>query len=288
MRSWIPGVVAVLAVGCGGGSSPSTPSVVATPAPAATPLPGPSFRDGATDEPLGAQITPATPTLDAVVSVRAPGFLVREQRYDGRPIFLWPGDEGYVRELAYKTEFTDGSFRMVKWASGFTWTLDGDLQDDPAVVRKVREVAAEITRVTGLSITIGPGGACVLVIDPSDPDIEGAVALARTTYRGANIASARVVFASRPEIAGGARSDYRNTLLHEMGHVMGLGHSPSDRDVMTPGSGPGAKVGEFQAGEATCLRLMYLYRKAGNFPPDRDPAVSTARDATPRTRVIVD
>ena len=60
------------------------------------------------------------------------------------------------------------------------------------------------------------------------------------------------------------------------------------REVMTPGSGPGAKEAQFQAGEAACLRMMYVHRQAGNFPPDRDPVLGASRYASPRTEVIVD
>jgi hypothetical protein len=112
--------------------------------------------------------------------------------------------------------------------------------------------------------------------------------VARTFYRGPTIVSARVAFKTRQEISGGRRSEYRNTLLHEMGHVMGLGHSPSDHDVMRPQTGSGSKEAHFQEGEATCLRMMYLHRKAGNLPPDRDVALGAAAAAVTRTVVIVD
>jgi Matrixin len=81
-----------------------------------------------------------------------------------------------------------------------------------------------------------------------------------------------------------------NTFLHEMGHVLGLGHSPDRREVMTPGAGPGTNVSEFQSGEALSLHMMYFHRAAGNQSPDRDPAfrARSAADAIPTTVEIVD
>ena len=115
-----------------------------------------------------------------------------------------------------------------------------------------------------------------------------AVGQATVSYRGATIVGARVVFWRRFEIAGGPQAQYSNTFLHEMGHVIGLGHSPRVTDVMTPADGPGTSQGAFQPGEVTSLHMSYAHRRPGNYFPDRDPAVSAASSATPRVTVIVD
>jgi hypothetical protein len=260
---------------CGGGGRSSSPSGVAAPSPSPTPPPAAAARNGWTEEAVDADIAPPSPAVGTSVVVEAPGFLRREQIFDGAPIVLWPSDETYVRTLVYDWEFTDGTFRMVRWPQPFTVSLDGDLAGDPAVVAKMEEVAAEITRLTGLPITIAPGGQVLVVINPSILD-DGAIAQTSLTTRGAAVTEARVEFANRPEITGGGRSDYRNTLLHEMGHVMGLSHSSSNRDVMTPALGPGTKEGQFQPDEATCLHMMYAHRQPGNLPPDRDAALGAA------------
>lgn len=275
--------------GCGGGgsSAPSNvPVATPTPAPAPTPAAVPITRNGWTEEVVTADVAPPSPSIGAAVTVQAPGFLPREQRFDGSPIFLWPSEEAYVRQLVYDWEFSDGTFRMLRWTQPFTVSLDGDLATDPAVMAKTEEVTAHITQVTGLPITIGPGGEVTVRINPAILD-EGAIALTSLTSRGAAITGATIEFADRQEISGGGGSDYRNTLLHEMGHMMGLGHSASNRDVMTPGEGPGTKEGVFQPQEATCLHMMYFHRQPGNLPPDKDPALGTMSSEV-RRFVIVD
>jgi hypothetical protein len=219
--------------------------------------------------------------------VRAPRYLFREQLFSGATVYLWPEEEDYVDALVYQ-EFTDGSFRMTRWPGPFTITLDGDLGDSEPIVGKVREVAAEIKRVTGLDLSVGPGGACVIALNSNIVATEDAVGVAHLSFQGANIVRAEVSFSNRGEITGGGGSDYRNTLLHEMGHVLGLLHSLRDDDVMTPGRGPGTKVAQYQPHEAAALHMMYAHRTAGNRHPDKDAALGATSTAVPRHAVIRD
>jgi hypothetical protein len=277
----------VALAGCGGGSSgPTQPT---TPTPAATPPAGtvvPVVRDGTTDEPVAAQVDPAAPLIGDRISVTAAGFLRREQRFEAADIFLWPGESSYIHDVAY-WEFTDGTFRTIRWNEPFTITLDGDLADDPAIVAKAQEVAAEASRHIGFPVRVGPGGAVTIGVDESLEE-EDAVAEATVSFRGAVISSARIVFWRRFEIAGGPQAQYPNTFLHELGHVIGLGHSPRVTDVMTPADGPGTRQSVFQPGEADCLHMSYAHRRPGNYFPDRDATLAAASSAIPRTTVIVD
>lgn len=275
--------IAVLTA-CGGGNGP-TPLPSPSSAPPATQPAAPAFLDGVTGAAVGAQVAPAAPANGQAVTVTAPGYLTRRQLFTGAPFQLWRATEDYVHEFAF-TEFNDGSFRTTRWTAPFVVTLDGELATNEAVVAKTREVIAEVQRTTGMAVTLGTGGAVVIRIDPDILEAEDAIGLADLRFQGATIVGAELSFASRAEIVGSARADYANTLLHEMGHALGLDHSKDVRDVMTPGSGPGTRVATYQEGESTALRMMYVHRAAGTFFPDRDPGVAAASAARPVRRII--
>ena len=277
----------VLNWSCGGSSSPSTP----TPQPSATPTPAaeaPEVIDGWKHEPVAAEVNPPIVGLGQAVVVRAPGFLAREQRYELEPIALWPAEPAYVRELVYDWEFEDGSFRMVRWEqSSFTLTLEGALGNDGGVRARARQVLAEISRRTGLEGSIGPGGEVVIDVDSSVAD-QQAAAIARLRTRGTTITGGTISFVSRQEIIGGPGSAYHNTFLHEMGHIIGLAHSPDMSDVMTPAGGRGTTVDAYQRNEAIALHMMYRHREPGNFPPDRAPELGASSPGALRNPVIID
>jgi len=244
--------------------------------------------DGWTERPVpAAEATPPTVGLGNGVVVRAPGYLEREQRYAFEPIALWPAEPSYVRQLVYDWEFTDGSVRMIRWDQAFTLTLEGALANVGAVRSRAREVVDEIARRTGLQVSIGPGGEVVIKIDPSVADQEAA-AQARLSFRGSTIIGGTVSFVSQAEIVGGPGASYQNTFLHEMGHIIGLAHSPSRGDVMTPAEGRGTTVDVYQRDEAIALHMMYFHREPGNRPPDKDPQLVGASGASPRYTVIID
>ena len=269
-----------------GGSSPSTP----TPRPTVTPVPAaeaPEVIDGWTEQPVTAEANPPTVGFGNGVVVRAPGYLAREQRYASEPIALWPAETAYVRQLVYDWEFSDGSFRMVRWGQPFTLTLEGALANAGAVRSRAREVVDEIARRTGLQISIGPGGEVVIKIDPSVAD-QDAAAVASLSFRGSTITGGTVSFVNQAEIVGGAGASYHNTFLHEMGHIIGLAHSSSRGDVMTPAEGRGTTVDVYQRGEAIALHMMYFHRDPGNRAPDKDPQLVAASGASPRYTVIID
>lgn len=285
-------VAALLFLGpaCGGSSSPSTPSPAPRPTPTPTPANqpvAPTVIDGWNEGALQAEATPATVSSGDRVAVSAAGYLTREQVYSGAPIALWPADPGYVRELVYDWELGDGSIAMVRWTEPFTVTLEAGLAADAAIVAKAEEVVRELSRWTGFAISLGPGGTVDVILDPTVED-GGAVAEARVTLVGARVTAATVAFAHQGELAGGPAADFSNTLLHEMGHVIGLAHSPNPSDVMTPGAGPGTFFQEYQTSEAIALHLMYAHRSPGNRHPDTDAGLAAAARAGSRVVVIRD
>jgi hypothetical protein len=242
-------------------------------------------RDGLTHEVLAAEITPPAPGVREAVTVRAPGFLMREQRYDGSAIHLWGAEEQYVNEIVYPAPFSDGSFRMIRWAGPFTVTLEAGLEANDAVVRKTQEVVAEAARASGLPITIGPNGAVRVVVDGALLN-DNLLGQASRSYQGATIVGGTIKLASIQDLLGTNRADYTNVYLHELGHILGLGHSPLAREIMTAGGGARTTLGEFQPREAMALHMMYQHRQAGNRPPDKDGALFTQSAARPLVGVI--
>jgi hypothetical protein len=278
VRKWLlAGVLATAA--CGGGTSPSTPS---TPAPVAPPAL--VVRDGASEASVPAEVSPPNPTVGTLTTVRAPGFLVRDAPFTGEPFYLWPQDADYVQALIYN-EYFPGR-RLSRWTTGFAVSPDGL---DPSDVETLHEGVAEIARASGLPITVASGGAVTVVVDPAAPRFAQqppAIAFAQMTFRGNTIVGARVVFEERRSVSSGRRSGRHNTLLHELGHVLGLGHSMDPGDVMSIGPDRRSER-SFGEPERLALKLIYRWRQAGNVFPDSAPAAGAAT-AGERTVVIVD
>jgi hypothetical protein len=298
MRKLLP-VLAILGTvvpGCGGGGggnrSPTGPAVP-SPTPQATPTPAPGpvpvIQDGGTERPVtGATVDPARPGLGFQVTVQAPGYVRREQRFDGSPVFLWPGTQSYVADMAHSWPFRDGTSRLVRWTRPFRVTLEGSLASDPAVVARMEAVLEELERVSNVPISLGPGGDVVVGVDPSVSG-RSAVAITNLTFTAGVANSATVDFVTKEEISGEAGARYENTLLHEFGHVLGMGHSPDVNDVMTPGAGPGTRFQVFQPNEELCAHMMYAHRAPGDRSPDRDAALdASAASAAWRGRTTVE
>jgi len=284
----LPALAIALLSACGGGgggnSGPAAPAAVATPAPAPVAV-APEVRSGETGGPVGAAVaSPAQVVPGAAVAVTAPGFIRRQQFFvGGAPIFLWPQEEPYVRAIVYG----GGEFGLIRWSSGFR------VKPWPGTEDKIAVVVAEASRVSGLPITMTTTGPAEVevVLDPADPALADLNALAVTfrTYSGFNITRSRIVFRSLGEFLGNSRQHggRTNTALHEMGHVLGLGHSISYHDVMSNENdrNPGLTYG---TGEELALRMMYAYRAPGNAAPDRAPGVPVATALRTPPSFVVD
>jgi hypothetical protein len=262
----------LLAAGCGGTTSPGgTPTP--TPTAVSTVL---VVRDGWTGAELAASANPAAPAPNATVHVEASGYLPRDAVFVGDPVYLWPSTLSYVEEMVY---FPEVGARLSRWtASGFTIALGGLTED--AVVRAVlADAAAEASRATGLVVTVASRGDAVVAIAPDDPGFLQYPTERALTYLQLidnNIVGSRTVFQSRADITGESPAPLYNVALRELGHVLGLGASPSENDVM----GNDNRVTQarvFSADERVVLKLMYAYRRPGNTSPDRDPGVAAAQ-----------
>jgi hypothetical protein len=288
----LPHIVLMLALalfGCGGSGNrqPTGPSVGPTPTPAA---PAPEFRDGWTEQALPAGIAPSAPRMGDGVIVRAPGYLAREAHFRGEPFFLWPAEEGYVRQVIYtNTNGVPAAMRRYD-RSSIVITPDGEIARDPAVMDVLLKVAAESSGATGIPISVGPNGQVHVIVDGSQPLFENntAAAFTQNAMSGNTVVSSRLYFPEAKWITGATRLTYDNTALHEMGHALGLFHSTDPQDVMFAGQGRQNQRYEFSPREHVNLKLMYRFRKPGNLPPDRDSALGPAQAPALRHEVIVE
>lgn len=149
-------------------------------------------------------------------------------------------DPEYVHQLVYVNASGPGEHALERWAPGaeLRYCAAGD------VPREVLyEVAAFISRATGLSRS--ESGACNVdwLIDPS---ISGSGYTERRVVGGV-IVGARLVFHNEESL--------RYSAGHEMGHAVGLGHSPRPTDLMYAHDSPGGLA--FSADELAALALMY-------------------------------
>jgi hypothetical protein len=223
--------------------------------PAATVPAPPTIVNGVTDHPVEATIE----DLGARVRVTAPGYLPREQATE-RTIFLWPAaDPEYVRQLVYVAG--DVQHPLERWEAGRAFRHCAGPGVDRAFVDQVADV---VTTATGIPRTAA--GACNVewVIDRAAFGAEpGQEAFAARTYTadGRTVLSARLVFKdlSSLHFAGG----------HEIGHALGLGHSPRREDLMVARGGRGGT--QFSQAELEQLAMVYRHRTAGNVWPDTEP-----------------
>jgi len=133
---------------CGsGGGGPTSPSRSLAPMPSATPLPPPQAVDAVTGASIEAVITPEQPGRNERATIRAAGYLVREQLYTGEPIRLWPArNEALVRQLVYIQGARGTEIRMRRWEGpGFALRLPPEISDVPHA-----RAALERARRTGL------------------------------------------------------------------------------------------------------------------------------------------
>lgn len=298
IRAWSAASAVVAVVACGGGHGASGPTAASVPTPPAPALA--RFVDGldhdqaiaglvvavdgvALGQPTGADGRTAT-TISNAARVATSGrrdFLDRDTRFavTAPTLALWPltpthGAE-YVRALVY--DYSGGDSASTEWdylmrprAGAYTVSMDATFKDDAVAHYWVNVAVAEAMRITHGSVTfswVESSGDVTFEVNASYPDLGDARGLCDTRFGGLFIAGARIV-------VRGVREARSNTVVHELGHFLGLQHSTDLRDVMSVRARNYQQV-EFTPGEESAW-LMMVQREPGNRFPDRDRALAAA------------
>jgi hypothetical protein len=200
---------------------------------------------------------------------------------------LWPRtsatglDEDYTRQLVYTWDKNAGAGAspLYRLAGGQAVLVpSAALMGDSRVVAAHQHAADEVNAAVGGAVRYSvaaraPAGAITIdtLLDPAEAGCKERV-LAFTSIRlrsNGEIASARIVFCNE-----GATRD--TTVVHEVGHTFGMGHSPDPGEIMHAFKMRGQPDG-FGARESLVMRLM-LQRRGGNRFPDDDRNVTTTRE----------
>jgi hypothetical protein len=108
------------------------------------------------------------------------------------------------------------------------------------------------------------------VLDPQDKGCDDRVlAFTSIRLRAGEISSGRIVFCTESAARDGS-------VVHEVGHTFGMGHSPDAGEVMHAYKLRRQPDG-FGAREALVMRLM-LQRRGGNLYPDNDRQITAAAE----------
>jgi hypothetical protein len=261
MRRAARALLVLLTIGslaCGGGGSSTAPSASV------------SVVDGVTRAPLPGVTVSARP--GDTVTVERPGYLRRDTIVPRDVIIsLWPVtvDETFVRTLVYSDAVIRN--RLSRWP-GTSITVP-------------RDFPADVVEIVRPWVTLVPSDAPALTvtIDPAHPRFAEfppdiiAFALRQVSDSDARILSAQLVFKSEADLRR------PGSLAHEVGHALGLQHSPRREDLMFPTTARTTLT--FSADEQVLLTMMYRHRRSGQVAPDNDQAIGQA--GTGVVRLIV-
>ncbi len=190
---------------------------------------------------------------------------------------LWPitseFSDSYYRTITYERPWSPSITCLTRPNAGhFTVSASAEIKASQPVMDWIGEGLDEASRVTQLAgqpVTfswVDSGGDLTFEVNPRDPDMVGNVGLNHLRLSGATITGGRIVFDSLTHAA-------TNVSIHEIGHFLGLCHSPDRRDIMNVTGRDYHTQCVFGPGEEKALRMIYQ-RRPGNRYPDSDPAAA--------------
>lgn len=220
----------------------------------------------------------------ATVDITADGYLARQtllRRQTGPRLSLWPTTgpsgmtENFIFDVVYHLSLGGESSHMMRIQPGtdIAYVMPTEqIRRDPRAMATLADAIDELNDVAmgEIVFTVSsnpPAGSVVfeLIIDPNILG-ERVAGQAHREFLGWNIVGGTITFDSLET----ARTSATH---HELGHMMGLGHSDSRADVMFPFLH--RRVETFSGRERIAMRII-LDRPAATRQPDNDRNVSSA------------
>jgi len=248
-------------------SSVTTTTITFTSTVTGAPVPGANVVVAGTAYTTGADglitLTPI-PVVGATIDATAAGFFDRATTYrSDTSMTLWEiptgVDPSWVRQLAYNRE----GIPETLWRPSGTviyLQLTGDLANDPEVRNAHLQAAAMATALTGSRVSVqlgGPtsgAGVFTLLINASS---SGSTTTFLNQTKGA-------ILGGRVEYPSLAAARTTRVVAHEIGHMLGFGHSPTGLMCATY-----CGVDNFSPLDQAVFVSMWQ-RVPGTTPPDND------------------